>query len=236
MPTADCAPSVGLRVCSASKVNVASPKSRISQDPVRIDQQVRRLDVAVYEAGGMGMGQSFGRLADEIGRLAAVQRTLLLDHPSQVRAFDVLHHQVVNLFSIAHVLVEVVGPDDVRMIQRRHGPGFQQETTQQVGIFLVLAGQNLDRRAAVHHLVLGQEHLAHAPLAQGAEDAIGTESETAMFVLQQHVRLPGGQDFPLDQLLGQLLRTLRPRAFAKELGRQRQQLGVGHQIALAEEV
>ena len=49
---------------------LARPKSVIQTTPVGVQQQVRRLDVAVDDAAGMGVGQTLRRLAADLGHAA----------------------------------------------------------------------------------------------------------------------------------------------------------------------
>ena len=172
------------------------------QHAVGVDQEIGRFDVAMDQAHRMGVSEPFGRLTDEIGRFAIIQRALFFDHAAKILSFDVLHHQIVDVFSVFDVLVEVVRANDMRMIELRDGKGLETKAVQQVGIGLVLAGQDLDGAAAAHHLVFGQEHPAHAPLAQRLEDAMGAEKEAAVLALQEIVGLPFGQDPAFDQFVG----------------------------------
>ena len=236
MPTADGSPSDVCQGCSPSKVTRGQAQVEDFQHPVLIDQQIRRFDVAVDETGLMGMGQSVGGLADEIGGFTEVQGPLFVNQPSQVRPFDVLHHQVVNIPAVANVLVEVVGPDDVGVVQRGDGPRLDVEPSQQIGVRLILAGQDLDGAAAAHHLVLGQEDFAHPPLAEGPENAIAGRVESRDAFPQQHVRLPAGQDVTLHQFVGQLAGTIGLGPLAAKLLPQRQHQVVWDQTTLTKEI
>ena len=51
----------------SSSVKRASPRSSTLTTFLLIDQQVGRLDVAMDQAGMVGVGQAFGRLADVLG-------------------------------------------------------------------------------------------------------------------------------------------------------------------------
>ena len=185
------------------------PQVQNLQYPIAVNQQVRGLDVAMDEASRVGMGQAFGRLADKIGRLAVLQRTALLHQLPQVLPVDIFHHQVMNRFAVAHILVEVVRPNDVRVVELGDGLGFEMEATEQFGIVLIFAWQDFDRATAVHHLVLGQKDLAHPPLTQRPENAIGAEVESASFPSLQIVGLPLGQYASPDQFVGQGASALR---------------------------
>ena len=100
----------------------------------------------------------------------------------------------------------------------------------------MFAGQDLDGATAAHHLVFGQEYLAHAPLAQRLEDAMGAEKEAAVLALQQIIGLPFGQQSAFDQFVGQSAGGLRPCAFTAELRHQREHLIVRYQTTLPEEI
>ena len=97
--------------------------------PLPIQQQVRRLDVAMHHAVLVGVWQSAGRLQDAVHGLVERQRPLLLDERREVGAVDVLHHQEVR----AAGFVGVVGGDDVGMFELGGGFDLALEPPQRLG-------------------------------------------------------------------------------------------------------
>src|SRR5207237_643880 len=77
-------------------------------------------DVAMDQAGGVGVFQSQGRLADVVGGPANLHRASSLDDVLQAGAVHVFHDQKMQIL----ILVDVVGMDNVGMIESRNGAGF----------------------------------------------------------------------------------------------------------------
>ena len=125
-------------------MNLASPRSSTLTTLVGIDQQVGRLDVAVDQAGQVGVGQALGGLADVLGGAGVAQRPFRLDDLLQVPALDVLHDQEVDVAFVVHV----VGADDVGVVQRGGGLGLALEAGQVGSVVHPVLGQHLDRHAA----------------------------------------------------------------------------------------
>ena len=126
-----------------------------------VDQQVGRLDVAMDHVVAVGVGQAAGRLAKVIDGPFELQGAFGFHHPLEVLPLDELHHHVVAVV----FPVDVVGMDDIRMVQRRDRPGLAKELLQRGGILAELLGDDLQRHRAVHRGVLGHEDPAHAAAA-----------------------------------------------------------------------
>ena len=83
-----------------------------------VHDQVAGLDVAVDQAGLVGVLQSESGLADEMGCHPEGQRTLSLDDLVERPAVHILHYQEMQIV----VVVEVIGADDVGMLQGSDRP------------------------------------------------------------------------------------------------------------------
>ena len=92
------------------------------QPPVGRDEQVRRLDVAVDDALAVGRGQPLGRLRRPQDHLALGRRAQR-GHVAEVLAFEQFGHDVRRPV----VRSDVVDGEDVRVVQRRDGPGLTLE-------------------------------------------------------------------------------------------------------------
>ena len=88
-----------------------------------VEQDVRRLDVAVQQANLMGGMQCLGDLADDVHRTRGVERPVG-QHRLQVTALDQAHVDVELTLDFA----VVVNRNDVRVIQPRRGVGFPAES------------------------------------------------------------------------------------------------------------
>ena len=79
-----------------SFVSFTRPKSRIlaksTSPPRTVMIDIRRLQVAVYQADGMGLGQSGTDLAEEVNDPSGGQRAVLLHEVLQAHPRQVFHH------------------------------------------------------------------------------------------------------------------------------------------------
>ena len=138
---------------------------------LRIDQDVGGLEVAVHHQVGVGMADRAADLQEQAQ--AFVQRQLQAPAVFGDRlALDVGQHQV-GLAVLAEAGIQQ--PGDVRMLQPRQDLALAVEALAQarVGVARV---QQLQRHLPPVQPVgtLGQPHLAHAALAQRAQQAVGT--------------------------------------------------------------
>ena len=78
----------------------------------------------------MGVLQADGRLADVVAGAQQVHRPGLLDDLLQAGAVHVFHDQEVQVL----VLVDVVGADDVGMVEGGDGAGFAVEALERGGV------------------------------------------------------------------------------------------------------
>ena len=108
-------------------------------------------------------------------------------------------------------VIDVVGPDDVRVVELGDRAGFEPEPLQIGRIVDAILRQHLDRHAALHELVLGQVDAAHAALADLAEQLVLAQAEALVLAGQQLVGLPARDQAGLDQQLGQLRLVLERR-------------------------
>jgi hypothetical protein len=103
--------------------------------------------------------------------------------------------------------------DDVRVVQRRGGPGLAQEALQRELLLVPPAhrGQHLDRDLAVQFEVFGQVDRAHAAAAELVLHHVGPDAEPLVPAGEQLRGLELGQKPVLDERRGGLGRHLRQR-------------------------
>ena len=89
-----------------------------------VDQQIRGFNISVDQSDIVGMLQPTRSLDDVTGSNQIGERTIFANERLHVRAVDILHHHVVRVF----VVINVVGANDVGMVQRGDGFGFALET------------------------------------------------------------------------------------------------------------
>ena len=108
-------------------------------DAGAVHEQVGRLDVAVDQAGLVGVLQAEGGLMDVVGGANRVKRAAALDQVLEADAVDVLHDEEVEFA----VPVHVVGADDVGMAQLGDGLGLAVEAFDRAGVVGLAAGSTL---------------------------------------------------------------------------------------------
>ena len=84
-------------------------------------------------------------------------------------------HQLHRQEGHAVLLVDGIDRDDVGVVQRGNRPRLALEAAAALRIVRRGLGQDLQRDAATELAVLGQQDLAHAACAEGADDPVGAE-------------------------------------------------------------
>ena len=136
----------------------------------RGQEQVRRLDVAVDDAVGVGRGQAASDLARVVERFASPQRTVP-HHPGERRAHEQLRHQV-----RAPVLAsDVEDREHVWVRERGSGAGLPLEALQTVRVRGERFRQDLERHLAVQLGVTGAVDLAHPARAERRDNFVTPE-------------------------------------------------------------
>ena len=162
----------------------------------RSDEDVRGLDVAVDDAGGMRGVQRVGNLDPDVEQRIQAERAggkpIL-----QRRALQVLHDDE----RTPVLLADVMDGADVRVVQRRRRPRFTRESAQCVRIRRELVGDELERHRAAESRVFGLIHDAHAAAADLFDDVIVGNS----LANQGFGSIPGRFDRrPLQEVAGRL--------------------------------
>ena len=187
------------------------PQVQDLDDPRAVDQQVRRLDVPVDQAGLVGVPEPPRRLLDVMGRPERVHRPVDGDVILQVDPVDVRHHEEMQ----RAVLVDVVRRDDVRVVQLGDGPRLAAESLQRGG-FAAPAGprrQDLQRDGTPHDPVLAEVDAGHPAGPEPLQHLVlPADEEVALLAGQELLGLVVGQQAVADHQLGQLPRRARPDA------------------------
>ena len=134
-------------------------------------QDVRRLDVAVDDAGPVRRVERVGDLLDDADGPFRWQRAVGGEQGSQVAAPDQAHVDEHALLDHA----EVVDRDDVRGVETGGDPGLAAEALADVGIVLVVGQEPLERDRALAHGVEGLVDLAHPAAPEPRPHAVRTE-------------------------------------------------------------
>ena len=139
--------------------------------PVMVDQDVRRLEVAVDEPGEVGVVRGLGDPRQE-ARDPGERRPLGLDDLREVAPLDVLEHD--EGLALA-VMADVIDPDDPRMDQARRDARLGQERLDLSGAAEHARVQGLDRHQPTELLVAGEIHPAEPAMAQQGDDRVASE-------------------------------------------------------------
>ena len=201
-------------------------------DPLEVHQQVGRLDVAMDQPGLVSVGEPVSRLADVVGGVTVAAGPIVHDQVLQAVPLDILHHQEVDLGRPVHFAINIVGPDDVRVVQRRHRLGFAMESFQVTRVVDLLVRQHLDRTPPPHQHVFGQVHRTHPAFAQQGLQAVLAQEKALVLSLEQLVGLPFGQRLGRDQCISDRLRI----ATGRQRGNQLLQPVSIHQATLPDQV
>ena len=140
--------------------------------PVRRDDDVGRLDVAVHDARRMRGCQGARDLlavSEGLGEREPIAR----DEPIERLSRHVLHHEKLDP-GVAH---DIVQRDDVRMIEGRRGARFLQEASLPIPI-RQLVSEHFDRDGAVQPHVTGSIHFSHSPGAKQGFDFVRSQSSS----------------------------------------------------------
>ena len=129
------------------------------------EQQVFRLEVAMDQPVGVGMGEGVEHLTHEVqGPVHVVGHVV-----AEVRPLDQFHDHVGAVL----MLPRVVHGHDPRVVERRRRPRLGEEA---IAALLVdaIGGEHLHRHVPIEGRVPGTEHHPHAPAADLVAQAIAT--------------------------------------------------------------
>ncbi len=139
--------------------------------PVRRQEHVRRLDVAVDHALAMRIVERVEDLSHQAHGIGGLEPLAPFEALPQVAPGDVLHRDERR----AGVLVEVVDRDDVRMIQTSRGLRLAAESREhdrRVLALKLVGADRLQRDDPLDHRIVGLVDDAHGPAAELAADLV----------------------------------------------------------------
>ena len=137
-------------------------------DPVAGDHDVLGFDIAMDEVALMGVLERVGDLDGDLRRLGFLDALALLDAIVHGGTVDILHHEVVVLAGLA----DVVGGDDVWMIELGGGAALFVEALDELVVVGELLGEDLDRDESIEAELPGEEDGGHGPGAEPAIDLV----------------------------------------------------------------
>ena len=125
------------------------------------DEDVIRLEIAVYDLNGMRGGQPAGDLYGQIEQLARA-----VDGCKRQAVYK-LHHQIARGFGRCPNVIDLA---DVGMVQRRHGARLAFESLRERRL------RDFDSDDAVKTGIPGLEYFPHSAHADGRKNLIGSQA------------------------------------------------------------
>ena len=151
------------------------------------DQDVRRLDVAVHQALGVGGVERRGALREQIDRPARIERSRFTDDLAQVGADDVVHHEEHEPFLFSGV----VDRDHVGVVDRRGDPHLAPEALPERRVIGQLGRQHLQRVDALQRDVRHPVDDPHAAAADQLVDPVAPDHEATRELTASRLHPPG---------------------------------------------
>ena len=165
---ADSAAGVRVNCVEVSPISIfAMPKSSTFTWSARGEHQIRRLEVAMDDAGGVRGGQCIGDLGQDTRGVSDRQRTAR--QSSRERLSVVVRHGDERL---AAGLAHLVDSRDVRVIERARGPRLAQEAGGGFGIAAGGGRQELQRDLASQVEIFGEIDRPHPACSDVAQDSV----------------------------------------------------------------
>ena len=184
-------------------------------------QQIGGLDVAVDDSATVRISQTVCGLSNVVGRLER-RHWPHVGHPIvKAVSIDELHHEQMDFGLSVERLIDVVGSDNIRVLERSHDPSFAVESSQIDRVAKVCFRQHFDRTAAPHQRVFGKIDGARSAARQDREQAILPENEAAVFSSQELFGLPFSQGSVAHKRSGDRLRLTDVDSLLAELDNKR---------------
>ena len=149
-----------------------------------VDEDVLRLDVAVDDALVVRVLQRVAHLAHDAERLLRLDLARA-HHLPQVRAVDVLHHEVVQAACDARV----VDVDDRRVVEARQRAPLAREALREGRVARRIGWQHLDRHRALQPLLHGLVDRAHPAAPDELDELVLREERRELLGRRRRRRL-----------------------------------------------
>ena len=163
------------------------PKVKNLHLPIRSQKNIRRFDVAVHDALGMGGGQRVRHLHRDVQQVVKVQ-SLTMDSLLQALAFELFHDDE----GVPVVVLNVVDGADVGMVELRCGARLSHKSFQRARIRGQVLGDEFQRDMPAQAEILRLVNNSHSAAAQLRQHAVMGHRLPDYF----HGRVWGGHSCP----------------------------------------
>ena len=152
--------------------DLRQPEVENLHEAVLRDHHVLWLQVAVHDAGTVGLGEPVGELYADVERLFQRQRPAVPQRVPQRLPVDELHHDVRAALDLA----DPVDRDDVGMVERGGRPRLLGEASEVIRIGGEPLGEDLDRDHAGQLEIPCAIDLSHTPGADQFQEFVSAEA------------------------------------------------------------
>ena len=149
----------------------AEPEVHEDRAAVRREDDVRRLDVAVDDEPGVGVGQGIGHGGRDAGRLRPGSGGCRFSHSAEVGAVEIIRDDV----HLPLVQADVVDRHDAGVAQPGEPAGLLEESLGLGVRHVGAAAQDLDGHGPVELRVVAEVHRAEAAGSQGVPHLVAAE-------------------------------------------------------------
>ena len=161
-----CVRNLGVGTCQVG-IELGQTEIKHFDQSVFRDHDVSRLEIAMYDAGGVRLGKRVGDL-NAIADSFAQFELAILKHGRQSRSADVLHDDEVGVA----LGVDFINSDDVGMIQSRRCHGLALKAAAGSRAQRAIGGKNFDSNIAVKPGIVGAINHAHSACSKIRENVV----------------------------------------------------------------
>ena len=133
-----------------------------------VEQEVRRLDVAVHQPADVGVGETLGHLGPELGGLGMGEPDVAVEQVAQRAPAEILEDQIRPV----GVLAPVEDTQDVGVVERGDRARLGAEALQEGAVGGEAGLEDLDRDVALQRHVFGKEDVSRSAGAQSGEQPV----------------------------------------------------------------
>jgi hypothetical protein len=170
--------------------------------PVRRDEYVAWLDIAMNQAVPMSFRKCFGNLPEQRRRPVDGKRTIPSHNRVEIRSRDEIHHIVFarRTTRIARrIVTRIQARNDIRMLEPSNCAGFQKKPTHEIGASLTTIGHDLQGNRPSQMTVFRSINDSHPASSDGFHKPVVTDEKGRPVSFSHRLNLKARQKVPGDQ-------------------------------------